>query len=318
MASRPVLSIVIPCFNEEEVFPLLRERTDQLIASLQGEFDVELLFIDDGSRDRTWPMIEAYASERPEVRGLALSRNFGHQRALTCGYDGCRGDVIVSMDADLQDPPDLVHEMIAKWKQGADVVHAVRRTREHDSFFKRATAAAFYLVMRNAAGPYLEDNVGDFRLMSRRALDAFKQMREEHRYIRGMVGWMGFQVDRVYFDRPARAAGVTKYPFVRMLRFAMDAVVSFSATPLRLAYFVALMVSGLVFGYWAFVLWRHLAGNGTLVPGWTSLLLTTTLFGCANLICLGIMGEYIGRVYDEVKQRPLYLVKREASGKAAK
>jgi glycosyltransferase involved in cell wall biosynthesis len=305
MASRPLLSIVIPCFNEEEVFPLLRERTDQLVASVQG--------------DRTWSMIEAYAGARPEtVRGLALSRNFGHQRALTCGYDACRGDVIVSMDADLQDPPDLVHEMLAKWKEGADIVHAVRRKRDHDSVFKRATAAGFYMLMRRAGGAYLEDNVGDFRLMSRRAMNAFTQMREEHRYIRGMVGWMGFQVDRVYFDRPARAAGATKYPFVRMLKFAMDAVVSFSATPLRLAYFVALMVSGLVFGYWAFVLWRHLEGQGALVPGWTSLLLTTTLFGCANLICLGIMGEYIGRIYDEVKQRPLYLVKREAPDKATK
>jgi polyisoprenyl-phosphate glycosyltransferase len=317
MSSRPVLSIVIPCYNEEEVFPLLRERTDALIASLQDEFEVEVLFIDDGSRDRTWPMVEAYATSRPEVRGLGLSRNFGHQRALTCGYDGCRGDVIVSMDADLQDPPELILEMVARWKQGADIVHAVRRTREHDSFFKRTTASAFYLLMRKAGGAYLEENVGDFRLMSRRALDAFKQMREGNRYIRGMVGWMGFQVDRVYFDRPARAAGSTKYPFVKMFKFAMDAVVSFSATPLRLAYIVAMMVSGLVFGYWTLVLYRHLMHQGELVPGWTSLLLTTTLFGFANLICLGIMGEYIGRIYDEVKQRPLYLVKHEA-GKAAK
>jgi polyisoprenyl-phosphate glycosyltransferase len=154
--------------------------------------------------------------------------------------------------------------------------------------------------------------------MSRRALDAFRQMREEHRYIRGMVGWMGFTVDRVYFDRPARAAGVTKYPFVRMFKFAMDAVVSFSATPLRLAYYVALGVSSTVFVYWAVVLYRHLMHQDSLVPGWTSLLLTTTLFGCSNLICLGIMGEYIGRIYDEVKRRPLYLVDRESAGKGSK
>jgi polyisoprenyl-phosphate glycosyltransferase len=318
MTAGPVLSIVIPCFNEEDVFPLLRERTDQLVDSLSGEFQVEILFIDDGSRDRTWPLIEEYAAARPEVRGLGLSRNFGHQRALTCGYDACAGDVVVSMDADLQDPPDLIHEMIARWRAGADIVHAVRRTREHDTFFKRTTAAAFYLLMRKAAGRYLEENAGDFRLMSRRALDAFRQMREEHRYIRGMVGWMGFKVDRVYFDRPARAAGTTKYPLVRMFAFAMDAVVSFSAVPLRLAYYVGLMVSSIVVAYWGVVLYRHLMHIDSIVPGWTSLLLTTTLFGCANLICLGIMGEYIGRIYDEVKRRPLYLVDRESVGKGSK
>lgn len=318
MASRPVLSIIIPCYNEEEVFPLLRERTDQLITKSQCEFDVEVLFIDDGSRDRTWPLIEAYAKSRPEVRGLGLSRNFGHQRALTCGYDACQGDVIISMDADLQDPPELIQEMIDKWKQGADIVHAVRRTRQRDSFFKRATASAFYSLIRRTAGPYIEDNVGDFRLMSRRALNAFNQMREEHRYIRGMVGWMGFQVDRVYFDRPARAAGVTKYPFIKMFAFAIDAIVSFSASPLRLAYYVALMISALVFFYWGYVLWQHFAHKGELVTGWTSLLLTTTLFGCSNLICLGILGEYIGRIYDQAKHRPLYLVKSESTRSSAK
>ena len=317
MAARPLLSIVIPCYNEEEVFPLLRERTSGVMAAISPDFDVEVLFIDDGSRDRTWPLIEEYARERPEVRGLSLSRNFGHQRALTCGYDACQGDVVVSMDADLQDPPDLILEMLERWKLGADVVYAVRRRRQDDTFFKRATAAAFYALFRRAAGPYVEDNVGDFRLLSRRALSAFNQMRETHRYIRGMVGWMGFQVDRVYFDRPARAAGVTKYPFMKMFGFAIDAIVSFSASPLRLAYYGALMISALVFVYWGYVLFLHFAGQRPLVPGWTSLLLTTTLFGCSNLICLGIMGEYIGRIFDEAKRRPLYLVKNESPRRPA-
>jgi dolichol-phosphate mannosyltransferase len=306
---------VIPCYNEEAVFPLLQDRIETLITNTQPEFDIEVLFVDDGSSDRTWALIEAYARSRPEVRGLSLSRNFGHQRALTCGYDACRGQVIVSMDADLQDPPELISEMIEKWKQGADIVHAVRRTRDEDTFFKRASASAFYALIRRAAGSFIEDNAGDFRLMSRRALDAFNQMREEHRYIRGMVGWMGFRVDRVYFDRPARAAGATKYPFVKMFAFAIDAIVSFSASPLRLAYYVALTTSVLVSVFWGYVLWRHFVDHRELVPGWTSLLMTTTLFGCANLICLGIIGEYVGRIFNETKRRPLYFVKHEAKRK---
>jgi polyisoprenyl-phosphate glycosyltransferase len=311
MSSRPVVSLVIPCYNEEEVFPLLRERLEQLMATLTAAYEVEVLFIDDGSRDRTWVLIEEFAASRAEVKGLALSRNFGHQRALTCGYDACRGDVVVSMDADLQDPPDVVLEMLDQWRGGADIVHAVRRTRDQDTYFKRTTAKAFYGFIRWAAGSYIEDNAGDFRLMSRRALDAFNQMRESHRYVRGMVGWMGFRVERVYFDRPARAAGTTKYPFLKMVRFAIDAIVSFSASPLRLAYLGAVMISALVLVYWAYVIWREVTGRGTIVPGWTSLLLTITLFGCSNLICLGIMGEYIGRIFDEAKHRPLYMLKDE-------
>jgi glycosyltransferase involved in cell wall biosynthesis len=306
-----LISLVIPCFNEQEVFPLLRQRFDSLLAKIPPDYKVEILFIDDGSSDQTWSMIENYARQEKRVRGLSLSRNFGHQRALTCGYDACEGDIIISMDADLQDPPELVLEMLEKWRSGADVVHAVRRAREGETYFKLATAKLFYKIIRRAGGPLIEDNVGDFRLMSRRALQAFNNMREEHRFIRGMVGWMGFQVERVYFDRPKRAAGVTKYPFYKMLKFAVDALVSFSSAPLRAAYLAAVFVSSVVIVYWAYVLFDHFFKGAQLVPGWTSLLLTSTLFGCSNLICLGIMGEYVGRIYDQAKRRPLYLVKHD-------
>jgi dolichol-phosphate mannosyltransferase len=212
------------------------------------------------------------------------------------------------MDADLQDPPEVVLEMFSKWEGGADVVYAVRRSRTGESAFKLKTASLFYRLIRAMGATYVREDSGDFRLMSRRALDALNKLREQHRFIRGMVGWVGFRTAEVHYDRKARVAGVTKYPFRKMLRFAIDATVSFSFFPLRLAYVLSSALSLIFCAYLVYTVFMHFFFDRTLVPGWSSLILSVIAFGAINLVCLGIMGEYIGRIFEQVKSRPLYLV----------
>jgi dolichol-phosphate mannosyltransferase len=307
-----LLSIVVPCFNEELAFPYLRERLVALSGELGRTHEVELIFVDDGSSDGTWREIGRFAREDRRVRGIALSRNFGHQVALTCGYEAAAGDAIVSIDADLQDPPEVVLEMVAKWKDGADIVYAVRRSREGESVFKLATAHLFYRMLHWIGARRVKKDSGDFRLMSRRALDALLSMRETHRFVRGMVGWIGFVEAEVAYDRRERVAGETKYPLSKMLRLGLDASVSFSMIPLRLAYLAALGVSVVFLVYLAVAAVRVTLFGADLVRGWSSLLLATVAFGATNLICLGLMGEYVGRIYEQSKQRPLYLIKERA------
>jgi dolichol-phosphate mannosyltransferase len=315
--TRQCLSIVIPCFNEELAFPFLRERITLLADGLTDRFNVELVFVDDGSRDGTWTEVRRFAQEDERVRGIALSRNFGHQFALTCGYEAATGAAVVSMDADLQDPPEVVHEMIARWLEGADIVYAIRRSRAGESVFKRATAHLFYRMLHWMGARRVRRDSGDFRLMSRRALDALLEMRETHRFIRGMVGWIGFVEAEVHYDRAERVAGATKYPFRKMLRLALDASVSFSMIPLRVAYIGAFFVSAVFLVYLAVVVIRVTLFDAPLVPGWTSLLLAAVAFGATNLLCLGLLGEYVGRIYEQTKQRPLYYVKERAGWREA-
>jgi glycosyltransferase involved in cell wall biosynthesis len=303
-----MLSLVLPAYNEEEVLPLLRPRLEALLAGLpcQGE----LVFVDDGSRDRTAPMLRAWAETDPRVTLLELSRNFGHQAAVTAGTDQARGDAIVIMDADLQDPPELIHEMLARYREGYDVVYAQRSKREADTMFKRATAALFYWIMRSFVHSELPVAVGDFRLMSRDVTDALRHLREGQRFIRGMVTWLGYSQTAVSFERPARAAGITKYPFRKMLRFAWDAILSFSSAPLRATAYLGLatILFGLaVAGYSVFRWFR-----GATVAGWTSIMVLQGLIGGAILIGLGMIGEYIGRIYEESKQRPIYIIRRSS------
>jgi dolichol-phosphate mannosyltransferase len=302
------ISIVVPCFNEEAAFPALRNRLTALADSLANAYDIDLICIDDGSLDMTWELIREFASCDPRVRGVSLSRNFGHQLALTCGYDLARGDAVVSIDADLQDPPELIPQMIDCWRSGADVVYAVRRRREGESAFKLATASLFYRLMRFMGVRRLKLDSGDFRLLSRRAIHALNSMREAHRFVRGMVGWIGFKEAVVEYERAARVAGQTKYPVRKMLLLAMDAAVSFSGAPLRIAYVVAFSGSLIILSYLGYVIVRVLVFQSALVPGWTSLLLTVMGFGALNLVCLGIVGEYVGRIYDQSKNRPLYVL----------
>src|SRR5262249_48083994 len=244
-----------------------------------------------GSRDTTWKRICAFSAVDSRVCGVALSRNFGHQAALTCGYDMATGDAVVCMDADLQDPPDVVLEMIRRWREGADVVYGVRMRREGETACKRWTAKLFYRLIRAMGAKYVREDAGDFRLLSRRSLEALQKMREEHRFIRGMVGWIGFRVAEVSYERKARVAGTTKYPCRKMLLFALNAIVSFSAFPLRLAYVMAFGLSAILMSYLVYTFYRHVFYRVDLVPGWTSLILSIMAFGAMNLFCLGIIGE---------------------------
>jgi dolichol-phosphate mannosyltransferase len=305
-----LISLVLACYNEDAVFPSLQDALVRLSDTLEREYRVEIILVDDGSRDGTWRKMQSFAEMDDRVKALSLSRNFGHQLALTCGYDWARGDAVVSMDADLQDPPEVVLEMVAKWREGFDVVIAVRKQRETDTLFKRWTATAFYRLIRWMGALQVREEAADFRLMNRQSLDALLQMRETHRFIRGMVGWVGFRTTEVYFEREPRRAGETKYPLRKMLRFATDGIISFSSFPLRVAYWMALVLMLLSFGYLGYNLMLHFVWKGHLVPGWASLLVVIIAFGTMNLICLGLMGEYIGRLYEQVKQRPLYVVRR--------
>jgi dolichol-phosphate mannosyltransferase len=315
---KPLISLVVPCYNECEVFPYLQKALSSLADTIEQEFRVEIVLVDDGSRDSTWDQILAFAASDTRVRGVALSRNFGHQMALTCAYDSAQGDAIVCMDADLQDPPEVVLEMIDKWKEGYDLVPAIRQHREGETRFKLWTAALFYRLIRLLGATHVRADTGDFRLMSRRALEAFRQMRENHRFIRGMVGWVGFRTTEVYYERKARRAGETKYPFRKMFRFAVDAIVSFSIVPLRISFVAAVVLATINLGYLALSAFRYLCFGAPLVPGWSSLIAAIVALGAMNLICLGILGEYVGRIYEQAKQRPLYFVQEDTRPTAAK
>lgn len=311
------ISLVVPLYNEEDAFPFFRAALTQLRDDLAGRYRVELVLVDDGSADGTWAQIRRFAAEVAWVRGVALSRNFGHQAALTCGLAFAAGDAVVSMDADLQDPPAVVEEMLAAWQAGADVVYAVRRSRQGESRFKRWTAAAFYRVARRLGADNLRADAGDFRLMSRASLDALLAMPEKHRFLRGMVGWVGFRTAEVRYDRQARVAGATKYPLHKMLRLATDAVISCSTVPLRFPYYFAVSLSACCLAYMASLVVQHYVSGKEFVPGWSSLMVAVITFGCLTLCSLGIMGEYLGRIYEQVKDRPLYLVRDSVGGPAA-
>jgi dolichol-phosphate mannosyltransferase len=310
---KKLISLVVPCYNESLAFPLLCTALLNLAETLNREFQVEIVLVDDGSQDQTWAQITEFAKSDSRVRGVALSRNFGHQAALTCGYDIAQGDAIVCMDADLQDPPEVVLEMVEKWKQGYDLVHAIRVHREGETRFKLWTASIFYRLIRFLGAVHVKADSGDFRLLNRRALGALQKMREQHRFIRGMVGWVGFKSSEVHYHRKPRVAGQTKYHLRKMLRFATDAIVSFSIIPLRLSFIAALIISVIIIGYLTFSVVDHYFFGKAIVPGWPSLIISIVALGAMNLICVGILGEYVGRIYEQVKQRPLYFIQDATS-----
>ena len=310
---KPLVSVIVPCFNEAQVLPLLKVALVDLGAMLAPKYRCEFVLVDDGSRDETWKMLAQFAAEDSRVRAVGLSRNFGHQMALSCGYDVSRGDAVVSLDADLQDPPEVVTRLLEEWENGADVVYAIRASREGETAAKRLTAAWFYRFFRSVSHSSAPADSGDFRLMSRRSVDALCALRERHRYLRGMAGWIGFRTAFVKYERKPRAAGTTKYPLRKMLAFALDGLISFSSFPLRLAYILALLTSSPVLLYLLYTLAKYILRGESLVPGWTSIILTITLFGTAILISLGLLGEYVGRIYEESKNRPLYLIREVAT-----
>jgi glycosyltransferase involved in cell wall biosynthesis len=301
----PTYSLVIPAYNEEEVIPELTARLGQVMDQLDG--DAEAILVDDGSCDRTYELMVDAARVDSRIRTVRLSRNFGHQVALTAGVDLAVGDAVIVMDADLQDPPEVVLQMAARWREGFDVVYAVRDVRNGETRFKRLTAAAFYRAFNRISEIKVPLDVGDFRLVDRRVLDVFVQMRESNRFVRGMFSWIGLRQTGVLYTRHERFAGETHYPLRKMLLFAATGVVSFSAAPLRLALKLGFLVSGLSFGL---ALWSVLVRVAGFyhVPGWTSIVVVTTLLGGIQLVVLGVVGEYIGDIHVEVKRRPLYVV----------
>ena len=304
----PVYSLVLPVFNEEAVLPLLLPRLDTLLARLDGA--AEVLFIDDGSRDLSRFICEQKAKTDPRYRFIGLSRNFGHQIAVTVGLDHARGDAVVILDSDLQDPPELVLELAAKWREGYEVVSAKRVSRAGESRFKRASAHLFYRLVSRLASIEIPEDVGDFRLVDRKVVDAFCRMRERARFVRGLFAWLGFRQAVVEFERPARAAGKTKYPLGKMVALAVNGIISFSEAPLFFALWSGFTVSALAFLYGLYVvgLW---CVSPNLVPGWSSTIVIVAFLGGANMMMTGIMGLYVGRIHSEVKGRPLYLVDRQ-------
>jgi glycosyltransferase involved in cell wall biosynthesis len=302
-----LLSIVIPMYNEEGVVKSLRPAVEAFMREVAGE--VEVILVNDGSSDRTLDEIAAWASEDRRIKVVHLSRNFGHQIAATAGLDNTSGDAVVLMDADLQDPLPVIHEMIAHYCEGYDVVYGQRTARRGESPFKRLTSWSFYRLMRGLVHKGLPVDAGDFRLISRECLNGLQTMRETHRFLRGMIAWVGYPQRAVKYERAARVSGTTKYPLHKMLLFAWTAATSFSTLPLQISIFLGFLVGILGVEEGTRALLASLLG-WYVVPGWTSLTVVTCVIGSSLLISIGIVGQYIGRIYEEAKGRPLYLVSR--------
>jgi glycosyltransferase involved in cell wall biosynthesis len=298
-----LLSVVAPVYNEAETIGEFHRR----VCAALADFPFELVLVDDGSTDETSNVLAGLAATDPRVQVLSLSRNFGHQSALTAGLDHANGDAVVMLDSDLQDPPELIPRMLDEWRRGADVVSAVRRKRDGETRLKLATARGFYRVFSKLADVKVEQNAGDFRLLDRSALDALNSMRERNRFLRGMSVWVGFTQATVEYERDARYAGKTKFTPRRMLRFSFDAIASFSHLPLQAATLLGFLCAGIAFIAMPIAIGFRIAGQ--FVPGVTTVLMVVLLLGGIQLITVGIIGEYLGRVYDEVKQRPLYVVR---------
>jgi len=310
-----LLSLVIPIYNEEEVLPLLIERLRQLLETLPCP--AEVVFVNDGSSDRSIVGLHQASQDDSRFKTINLARNFGHQIASTAGLDAAQGDAVVLMDADLQDPPELILEMLAKYREGYDVVYAQRTGREGETLLKRFTAWLFYRLMRALVYKDLPPDVGDYRLVSRRCLDALNQMRETHRFLRGMVSWVGFSQTAVRFVRPKRVAGQTKYPMKKMLMFAWTAAVSFSPLPLRLSFVAGILIFSVGVLYAIYALAEMILGI-PLVRGWTSVIILNCIGSGVILLGIGVIGEYIARIFEEIKGRPLYVVSDRFNCAAAK
>ncbi len=301
------LSLVVPCFNEADLLQETHSRLHATFADVPG-IDLEVIYVDDGSTDATLAMLKAVQANDNRTRVVSFSRNFGHQVAITAGLEHASGDAVVVMDADLQDPPEVVLAMLDRWRHGVDVAYGLRRQRHGETAFKRWSAKTFYRTINKISDTPIPLDTGDFRLMDRRVVDAILVMPERDRFVRGMVAWVGFRQEPVPYDRAARFAGNTKYPLSKMFRFATDGLLSFSLVPLRLASWLGFATAGLaVIGILYAVGMRLL--TDVWVPGWTLLFIALLFMGGVQLVFLGIIGEYLGRTYGEVKRRPLYVVR---------
>lgn len=304
-----LISLIIPVFNEEgNILALYRELKNNL-----KNVSYEIIFINDGSIDKSQKIIEELRKKDDSIRLINLSRNFGHQVAITCGIDFAKGDVAIIIDADLQDPPNLIPKMIEKWQQGFDVVYGIRRERKGENFIKISTAIVFYKLINILSGTKIPQNVGDFRLISKKVIDVLKTTREYQRFLRGMISWVGFTQTGIEYVREKRYSGISKYSTVSMIRFAIDALLSFSFLPLRLASFLgmATAIGAVLFIFYTL----YVTAEGRTVRGWSSTIVIILFLGSIQLIAIGIIGEYLGRIYEEVKKRPLYIIESVAGFK---
>lgn len=303
--ARAGLSVVVPCFNEEDNLGELWRRVTEVCKATCGH-DYEFVLVDDGSKDKTWEIIQKLTEDDDNVVGVRLSRNHGHQLALSAGLENCSGKRILVIDADLQDPPELLPKMMEMMDTGIDVVYGQRKDRAGETFFKRVTAKMFYRLLDNLVDIKIPLDTGDFRLMSRRVLEGLISMPEQHRFVRGMVSWLGFRQEPLYYNRDERFAGETKYPLSKMAKFAIDAITSFSVKPLRVAsafgvIFGVLGVAGLIYSMTSWL-------SGDVVPGWTSVIVTVLILGSVQLFVIGVFGEYLGRLFIESKNRPMFII----------
>ena len=302
-------SVIVPVLNEEKIINLTYSRLRQVMDSTKEEY--ELIFVNDGSIDTTEDLIKLICEKDKHVKLINFARNFGHQIAISAGLDHSNGDAIIIIDADLQDPPETILEMIKKWKEGFDVVYGKRIQRKGETFFKKFTAYMFYRLLKYLTGDYLPVDSGDFRLIDHKVRDALTKFGEKSRYVRGLINWVGFKQTFVEYVREERQAGKTKYPFNKMLHFAIDAITSFSNRPLRISTYLGFTLSALSFLYVLYAIYQKLFTSNTIL-GWTSLIAVTLFFNGIILVILGILGEYIGRIYEETKGRPLYILKNKA------
>ncbi len=306
---KKLISVVVPMYYEEAVAQVCYHR---LKAVMEGSgFSYELIFVDDGSRDRTPEILQAIAAQDRSVKVISFSRNFGHQVAVTAGIDRAEGDAVVIIDADLQDPPELIPEMLKLWQQGYAVVYAKRKKRKGESFFKLFTAGLFYRLLDKLSDTRIPLDTGDFRLIDRKVADVLRSMREKNRFLRGMVAWAGFSQTPIEYERDERLAGETKYPFKKMLKLGFDGIISFSPKPLKLAQYLGFFTVICAFAVFVYSILYRILGGRNLVTGWASIMTTVTFLGGVQLISIGILGEYIARMYDENKDRPLYIIEKE-------
>ncbi|MGQ9473518.1 MAG: glycosyltransferase family 2 protein [Candidatus Caldatribacteriaceae bacterium] len=302
-----VISVVIPVFNEEEVLPETYRRLTAIMEGMGKNY--ELLFVNDGSTDRSRIILEELVHKDWRVRVIHFSRNFGHQAAITAGIDYAQGKAVVVIDADLQDPPEMIPEMISRWQEGYEVIYGIRLKREGETLFKRLTASFFYRFLRKLTSVDIPLDTGDFRLMDRKVVEVMRLLREKNRFVRGLVSWVGFRQVALPYVRKERFAGETKYPLQKMLKLAWDGITSFSDKPLKIASYVGISLSLLSFLYLLVIVVGKLLGKST-VPSWASIIVVNLFFNGVILVVLGVMGEYLGRIYDEVKNRPLYIVEK--------
>jgi glycosyltransferase involved in cell wall biosynthesis len=313
MTHRKTISILIPAYNEHEVLQHLYERLGKL-AEQTAHYDFEFLFVNDGSHDKTLDLLKEYAKKDERIAYVNLSRNFGKETAMIAGLDHVTGDATVIIDADLQDPPELIPQMIAYWEQGYDDVYAKRRSRAGESWIKKLTSGVFYRLLQKSTSIPIQQDTGDFRLLSRRCVEALREFRESQRYTKGMYSWIGYKKKEILYDRDPRAAGQTKWNYFKLVNLAIDGITSFTTTPLRISSFLGIIISFVAFVYIVFLVIRTLF-YGTDLAGYPSMMAVILFLGGVQLLSLGVIGEYIGRIFNETKHRPLYFVEEyHASG----